>query len=229
MENSQTSTPWYVESGSGPRADGNASQPPAPVLQQASQKASEIADQARTQVISKLDDQKEAAAGSLGSVAQALRQTGQQFRDQDQQPFGQVAESAADMVDRFSGFLSERDIHQLIGEAESFARRQPALFIGGAFALGLLAARFLKSSGDGSSSGYAQNQFSRDSWSDSRQYAAPIGSYPVAPAPVPAAPVTETVSVGAISDTPVVAVDADDEDLVTAMGDSSSARLNDDA
>jgi hypothetical protein len=228
VENSQTSTPWYVESGNSPRADGNAGQQPAPVLQQAGQKASEMADQARTQVISKLDDQKAAAAGSLGSVAQALRQTGQQFREQDQKPFGQVAESAADMVDRFSGFLSERDIQQLIGEAEGFARRQPALFIGGAFALGLIAARFLKSSSDGSASGYAQNQWSRDSWPASRQYAAPGSVYDVAPTAFPAASATGPVSVGSISDTPSVSVDADDEELVPAMGDSSSARLNDD-
>ena len=35
---------------------------------------------------------------------------------------------------------------------EHFARRQPVLFVGGAFTLGLLAARFLKSSGQRSSS-----------------------------------------------------------------------------
>jgi len=228
VENNQTSTPWYVESDNGPGADGSASRQPAPVLQQAGQKASEMADQARTQVISKLDDQKERAAGSLDSVAQALRQTGQQFRDQDQQPFGQVAESAAEMVDRFSGFLSERDIRQLIGEAENFARRQPALFIGGAFGLGLLAARFLKSSGDGSASDFAQSQWSRDAWNAPQPHAAPVSSYDVAPSGYSSASTIPT-SVGSISDTPAVSVDTDDEELVPAMGDSSAARLNDDA
>ena len=32
----------------------------------------------------------------------------------------------------------------IVREAEAFARRQPAVFIGGALALGLLASRFLK-------------------------------------------------------------------------------------
>jgi hypothetical protein len=34
----------------------------------------------------------------------------------------------------------------MVRNVEDFARRQPALFIGGAFMLGLLGARFLKSS-----------------------------------------------------------------------------------
>jgi hypothetical protein len=50
-----------------------------------------------------------------------------------------------------SGYLEARDIQDLVGEAESLARRSPALFLGGAFTLGVLAARFLKSSSpDGS-------------------------------------------------------------------------------
>jgi hypothetical protein len=39
-------------------------------------------------------------------------------------------------------------------QVEDFARRQPAAFLGGAFAIGFLAARFLKSGGGG---GYAQS------------------------------------------------------------------------
>jgi hypothetical protein len=37
-------------------------------------------------------------------------------------------------------------VGELIGDVEQFARRSPALFLGGAFALGVLAARFVKSS-----------------------------------------------------------------------------------
>jgi hypothetical protein len=38
----------------------------------------------------------------------------------------------------------------MVRDAERFARRNPAAFIGGAFVLGLALARFLKSSGEGS-------------------------------------------------------------------------------
>jgi hypothetical protein len=44
--------------------------------------------------------------------------------------------------------LQERDIDQIAFEVQDMARRQPAMFLGGAFLLGFMAARFLKSSGD---------------------------------------------------------------------------------
>jgi hypothetical protein len=120
--------------------------PAPPLVQQAQQQAGQMMDKARTQVMDQLAGQKERAAGSVKSVAQALRQTGQQLRDQDQGAVAPVAESAAEYVERFSRYLQERDIRQMIDEVEGFARREPAMFLGGAFALGFLAARFLKSS-----------------------------------------------------------------------------------
>jgi hypothetical protein len=70
----------------------------------------------------------------------------------------QVAEQAAERVERVSGYLREKDIDQLVREAEDFARRQPALFLGGAFALGVLGARFLKSSGKQANQGGGQGK-----------------------------------------------------------------------
>lgn len=224
MENSQTSTPWYAESGSRPAAPGEAAGQQAPVLQQASQKASEMADQARTQVVSKLGDQKERATGSLETVAQALRQTGQQLREQDQEPFGKFADGAADVVDRFSGYLNQRDIHQIIGEVEGFARRQPALFLGGAFTLGLLAARFLKSSSDGSGSmGYSAERYGSDRWAPQPYPSAPMSAYDTAGTDLSASAPGSPAPVASVSDTPAVSIDADDEDLVPAMGDRTSS------
>jgi hypothetical protein len=49
-------------------------------------------------------------------------------------------------LERFSGYLSEREVGDLVYEAEDYARRHSAYFVGGAFLLGLLGARFLKSS-----------------------------------------------------------------------------------
>ena len=43
----------------------------------------------------------------------------------------------------------KRDLTELMDDVNRFARRQPALFVGAAFAAGALAARFLKSSPDG--------------------------------------------------------------------------------
>lgn len=113
---------------------------------QVQEKAGQWIDQARGQVVSQLDSQMDRAAGSVGSMAQAFRQAGQQLRGQDQEMFASYLEGAADYVERFSGYLKEQDVRRMVDEVEGFARREPGLFLGGAFALGFLAARFLKSS-----------------------------------------------------------------------------------
>jgi len=116
------------------------------VAADAQQAAGQVVDQARQQVSSRLAGQKDRAAEGLTSVAQALRQTGQQLRDQDQQGVTGYIENAASQVERVSNYLRQNDLGQLVDDVEGFARRQPALFLGGAFVLGLLGARFLKSS-----------------------------------------------------------------------------------
>jgi hypothetical protein len=116
------------------------------VTGQAQQAAGQVVGQAREQVSSRLAGQKDRAAEGLTSVAQALRQTGQQLREQDQQSVTSYIDSAASQVERVSNYLRQNDLGGLIDDVEHFARRQPALFLGGTFVLGLLGARFLKSS-----------------------------------------------------------------------------------
>jgi len=116
------------------------------VADQAQQAAGQVVDQARQQVSSRLADQKDRAAEGLTGVAHALRQTSQQLRQQDQQAVTGYIESAASQVERISNYIKSNDLSGLIDDVEHFARRQPALFLGGTFVLGLLGARFLKSS-----------------------------------------------------------------------------------
>ena len=80
-------------------------------------------------------------------VAQALRQTGQQVREQDQGAVAQYIDGAADQLERISDQLQTQDLGQLVEATERFARRQPVLFVGSALAVGFLATRFLRSSG----------------------------------------------------------------------------------
>jgi len=126
------------------------------VTDQAQQAAGQVIDQARQQVSSRFAGQKDRAAEGLTSVAHALRQTSQQLREQDQQTVTGYIESAASQVDRVSNYLKQNDLGGLIDDVEQFARRQPALFLGGTFVLGLLGARFLKSSrpSTGAAGGY---------------------------------------------------------------------------
>lgn len=129
------------------------------VVDGAQEKVGQVVDQAKQQTTSLLSARKDQAAETLYTVAHALRQTGQQLREQDQAPVGQFADTVATRVESVSGYLQNRDVRQLVDESESFARRNPGVFIGGAVTLGVLAARFLKSS----RRGQQQNTTSRSS------------------------------------------------------------------
>jgi hypothetical protein len=125
----------------------------APILDQAGDKASQVTDHVMDQAASRLDMGKEYAVETLNSVAQALRQTGQHLREDGSQPrLGQYADAGAHQLEKFTGHLHQRDANELLSEVEAFARRSPALFSGTAFALGLLTARFFRSSGQRSQS-----------------------------------------------------------------------------
>jgi len=117
------------------------------VIDQAKEKTSQVVGQVQEQAKSQLTTQKDRAAEGLGSMALALRQTSQQLQDQNNAPVAQVTNTAADQIEKVSNFLRERDLNDMVIEVERFARRQPALFLGGALALGLIGARFLRSSG----------------------------------------------------------------------------------
>lgn len=84
------------------------------------------------------------------SVAQAFRKTGEQLRQEDQNDLAGYSERIADQVDKVSGYLDDKGLRGTLGDLEGFARQRPGLFVGGALAVGLVAARFLRSSGSGS-------------------------------------------------------------------------------
>ena len=105
-----------------------------------------IVDRVKEQATSQLSSQKDRATEGLGTVANAVRQTTQSLREQQHDTVAGYVEQAADQIERLSERLKNKDVTELLNDAQQLARRQPALFVGGAFALGLVGARFLKSS-----------------------------------------------------------------------------------
>jgi hypothetical protein len=95
---------------------------------------------------------KSRAAEGLGSVANALRKTGEQLRSEQDDSLTGYLDTAAQKVDGVSHYLKDRSLSDVAGDLKSFARREPALFLGGALALGLIGGRFLKSSSRADSS-----------------------------------------------------------------------------
>lgn len=148
-------------SGSGSGASGNSGSTPGgemkqqagQVVDQVKEQAAQLKDRVAETATGKIEDQKTQATSSLGNVTQVIRQTGQQLRSNDQDAIAQYIDRAADQLDNFTGYLRNREMREIVGDVESFARREPALFLGGAFVLGLLGARFLKSSSQAAGTG----------------------------------------------------------------------------
>lgn len=103
-------------------------------------------DRMRERAGQQLTDQKNRATDGIGTIAHAVRNTTQELREHQHETLAEYVTSAADQLDRLSSRLKDKDIGDLLRDAQNLARRQPVLFIGSAFALGLLGARFLKSS-----------------------------------------------------------------------------------
>ena len=111
------------------------------------QQASRAAEMAKKKGETLLNDQKDMAAHKVEELVGALRSTGDHLQQESYPQIAEYVQSAAQRVEQFAQALRERDVNAAMDDMRSLARHQPALFIGGAVALGFLAARFLKSTG----------------------------------------------------------------------------------
>jgi ElaB/YqjD/DUF883 family membrane-anchored ribosome-binding protein len=116
------------------------------VIEKAQDLAGQVQQKATQRVESGLTRGKGQAAETLNTLAQSLVTSGQQLRERNQENVSRYVDQVADRVQRVSNYLQNTDVSEIIDSTEQFARRRPALFLGGAFALGLIGARFLKSS-----------------------------------------------------------------------------------
>jgi hypothetical protein len=112
--------------------------------------AKDMAGQAADKVKDAVSDRKNAGADYVGSLAETIRRAGREF-DTDLPIAGKYIRKAASQVDNVADSIRT-------GDTQSFARRQPAAFLGITALAGFAAVRFLKSSSDTSSSGASVNR-----------------------------------------------------------------------
>src|SRR5687768_2031268 len=120
-------------------------------------------EQARDRASSSLGESKGQFADQFGTIAEALRRTTEHLRSEDQQRIAGITDTVARQVDQVANYLRNKDGTAMKTDLENLARRQPALVLGGALILGLMGARFLKSSQRdrrfrGESKGYGRTQ-----------------------------------------------------------------------
>ena len=130
------------------------------VRQKVEETASTLVDQAQQVATTQVTTQKERAASTLDAVAKSLYEAGAGIREQQPQ-VASIADQAASRVVDASAYLREHDLRDIVRETENYARREPVLFLGAAFALGFIAARFMKASAPRPSQGAAGGQ---DAW-----------------------------------------------------------------
>lgn len=107
--------------------------------------AKEILDDTAEKVKSAVSEQKNAGAEYLDKVAHAIHRAAGEF-EADVPQVAPYIRRASSELSAVAKAVRQRDVRELITEVENFARRQPALFFGGAVVLGFAALRFLKSS-----------------------------------------------------------------------------------
>lgn len=123
----------------------NTSQPASATTNEATPTAtaSSLANQAKQTLVSNLDDQKGTAANFVEQLAQTVQKSGEQFKGQQDWIASAIGRGAAEL-NTLAGSLRDKDLGELTREVQSFARRQPALFIGATLVAGFAVARLGK-------------------------------------------------------------------------------------
>ena len=117
-------------------------------LDHAREDARALVDRARDTALSALDRQKAEAANQIDGIAKALKAAADALQEQDVGPAAMYAGRAAESLSSMAEALNQQDLQSLLQRTRDMARRQPALFVGGAVALGFGLARFLKTSAE---------------------------------------------------------------------------------
>jgi hypothetical protein len=84
----------------------------------------------------------------LEAVAETVRRAGEPLHSEPFSKLGGYADGAARTIDRVATGLRNRDVEELADDLRGFAKSRPVAFLGAGLAAGLIAGRFLKSSGD---------------------------------------------------------------------------------
>lgn len=117
--------------------------------QQATQSAGQLAGRAADLGIQQADRGRTLAADGIDQVAATIRRVSTDIKS-DQPGIADATTTAADQAERIASYLRQNDARQIISNIEGVARRQPLIFLGGAFLLGAAASRFLKAAGGSS-------------------------------------------------------------------------------
>lgn len=102
-----------------------------------------FASDAKARIGDGFEDRRNKSAEAISDAAEAIRLSSHALGGNALMPYIQ---KAADQLQRVAKFVREADPNEISKEVESFARREPLLFLGGAAAIGLIGGRFMRAS-----------------------------------------------------------------------------------
>ena len=132
------------------------------LMDQVRSSASDTFKTVKSNTTAKLEEQKSTLSTGLLTVADNIRQLGSNLSGgQQNDPLTRLtadySQTAAEKLRSAADYFNTHDIETMYRDVEGMARRNPAVFVGGAFAIGFLAARFLKSSSPRGDRGYGSS------------------------------------------------------------------------
>jgi hypothetical protein len=104
-----------------------------------------MASGAQEKLLGAVEEQKKAGAQQVRGIAQAVRTAADGLESEIPQA-AQYVRRAAEQIDYISDALERRDMGELVGQVQDFARRHPTAFLGATVIAGFALIRFLKSS-----------------------------------------------------------------------------------
>ena len=138
--------------------------------------ASGIMDQAGRTAASQASMTMTRVSETLDQVARAVREGGSQVR-RDRPEIAGIADTVAGQVQQASTYLREHDAQTVLTEMEQFARRQPALVVGGGLVAGIILGRLLRSGAEPSVDRYGRRMSSSRWYPEASTGSIPGGGY----------------------------------------------------
>jgi len=114
----------------------------------AQEKASELREQGSARLRDQFDQRSTQAGTQVRSLAEALRRSGNDLRNEGNTNAAQLTGRAADRIERVGTYLEQKSGGELMHDVETFARRRPWTLAGFGMLAGAAAARFMKASSE---------------------------------------------------------------------------------
>jgi hypothetical protein len=106
-------------------------------------KAKTVASDAGQKIETAWQNQRASGASYLENVAGLVHQAAEVF-DQEAPQAARYIHQAADQIDGVAEAVRSKSMREVTSEVQGFARRQPAIFFGGAMLLGFAAVRLFR-------------------------------------------------------------------------------------